>query len=364
MKIIMIGRATLFTHPGGDTMQLVKTAEYLNKLDDIEVEVSSADQEIDFNSYDLLHLFNISRPSDHLGFIKRCPKPYVISTVFVDFSEAEKNHFQFKRRLLYQCLSANQLEYIKALGRIIKGQDKMTDFRYLLKGHRRSIRFILKKADMLLPNSKNEYHRLVKAYGIKQRYAVIPNAIDLNTFQINEGQVPNEYEKFNNAVISVGQITPVKNQLGLIKALSGSEFKVFIIGSPSSNALAYFERCRAVAGDNINFVSHLTQEELAFVYFKAKVHALASWFETTGLVSLEAAFLGCNIVISNRGDQKEYFRNDAYYCDPDHETTILDAVRAAFAAEFNQAFKARIKNEHSWEVTAQKTYFAYKQIID
>jgi glycosyltransferase involved in cell wall biosynthesis len=131
-------------------------------------------------------------------------------------------------------------------------------------------------------------------------------------------------------VICVGQITPVKNQLNIIKALNNSQYKVFIIGNPSSNAVKYYNKCKEIAGSNISFIPFVDQYELAQIYKKSKVHVLASWFETTGLVSLEAAYMGCNIVISNKGDQLEYFKNDAFYCTPDNHNSILVAVNKAY----------------------------------
>lgn len=362
MKVLMIGRSTLFSHPGGDTMQLTKTATYLNKTQKVNVDIKTVEEEINYSDFDFIHLFNICRPADLLGVIKAAKKPYVVSTVFVDFSEAEKNHFKASRRLIYSVLGFNKMEYLKAIARIIKGHDKLTDISYIFKGQKKSIKKIIKGAKILLPNSQSEYDRLVKAYGIKQKHRVIPNAIDIKTFSKNKKE-DNSFDKFNNAVVSVGQITPVKNQLNLIKALKDSKYRVFIIGSPSSNALGYYNKCKEEASSNIEFIPHLQQEDLVDVFKRAKVHALASWFETTGLVSLEAAYSGCNIVISNRGDQKEYFKEDVFYCEPTNISSITEAVHNAFNEKFNSKLKKRIETNYIWEKTAEETYKAYKSVF-
>jgi len=364
IKVLLIGRATLFSHSGGDTVQLTKTAEYLNEIDHLSVDVYTVNQKIDYTIYSLIHLFNISRPSDLLGVIKKSKKPFVVSTIYVDFSEAEKNHFKWHRRFVYRVFNSNQLEYIKSLARIIKGQDKLTDFMFVLKGHKKSIQKIIKDAELLLPNSLNEYKRLAKAFGVEQKFKVIPNAIDLKIFNREITEDDTSYNKYIDAVISVGQITPVKNQMNLIKALNNSKFKVFIIGSPSYNAKDYYNKCKEIAANNICFIPRLKPIELAVIYKKARVHVLASWFETTGLVSLEAAYSGCNIVVSDRGDQFEYFKNDAFYCKPNDTTSILNAVRKSYSSDFNFELKKRIKRNLNWEVTAQKTYFAYRQIFN
>ncbi|MFL1010598.1 glycosyltransferase [Flavisericum labens] len=365
MKVLMVSRATLFTQSGGDTTQITKTAEHINKNSDVHgvsVDIRTVDQNLDYSEYDLLHLFNICRPSDLLGIIKESNLPYVVSTVFVDFSEAEKNHFKKSRRILSKLFNSDNLEFFKAIGRFLKGQEKITDFNYFLLGHKNAVRKIIKKAKVLLPNSESEYQRLFNRYGVNQKYSVIPNGIDFNVFK-HENSSKDKYKKFENSVISVGQITPVKNHLNLIHALNDTDYNVFIIGAPTLNATEYYNKCIGIASKNIFFVDKLDQEELSIIYSKAKVHVLASWFETTGLVSLEAAYLGCNIVITNKGDQLEYFEDNAFYCEPDNIKSIRIAVEKAYTSAPNSAIKHKIISEYNWSITAQKTINAYKEIV-
>ncbi len=360
----MVSRATLFSHPGGDTTQILKTAEYINRYDGVSVEVKTVRDKIDFSKYQLLHLFNVSRPADLLGIINKAHLPYVLSTIFIDYSEVEAHHHNTFRALLSKISSPYQLEYLKTMGRILKKQDKLTDWRYPFLGQKKAIQKVINQAKMLLPNSHSEYKRLQKVFSVNTPFQVIPNAIDINIFSeetIKDKE--NKYKKFKNAVISVGQITPVKNQLTLIKALNNTNYQVFIIGSPSSNALKYYEICRKEALDNITFIPFMKQEELSRVYNMAKVHVLTSWFETTGLVSLEAAIMDCSIVITNKGDQKEYFKEDAYYCNPQSPQSVLEAVDKAYLAGANQRLKERIKKNFTWEVTAQKTMQVYKEVL-
>ena len=54
MRVLMISRATLFTHPGGDTIQIVKTAEYLNKIKNVRVDIKTVSDKIDYINYDLI----------------------------------------------------------------------------------------------------------------------------------------------------------------------------------------------------------------------------------------------------------------------------------------------------------------------
>jgi glycosyltransferase involved in cell wall biosynthesis len=358
----MVGRATLYSHPGGDTVQIVKTAKYLNLIEGVKIDVKSVSEKINYENYDLIHLFNICRPFDILPIVSRSKKPFVVSTVFVDFSETEKNHFKKARRLLFKLLGYDNTEYLKALARIIKGQDRFSNLIFFYQGQKKAIQKIIRKATFLLPNSESEYSRLLRAYNTQQCYEVVPNAIDLEIFN-QEVKNQSFYDQFKDAIITVGQITPVKNQLNLIKALNMIKVKAFIIGSPASNSLGYYNLCRQTANDNISFIPHVEQENLVSIYKKAKVHALASWFETTGLVSLEAAYSGCNIVVSNRGDQREYFENNAYYCEPSDIQSIYNALKLAYTEAYTVDLKRRIIKDFNWGRAAEITQNVYQKIL-
>jgi glycosyltransferase involved in cell wall biosynthesis len=170
--------------------------------------------------------------------------------------------------------------------------------------------------------------------------------------------------KTNNLVLCIGRIEGRKNQLNLIKALNNSTFKLIIIGSYAINQPGYYKACRDAASANIQFIENLAQDRLVDYYSRAKVHALPSWFETTGLSSLEAAILGCNIVITDKGDTKEYFGDMAFYCNPESPESIRRAIEAAAGSPPNEELPQKILKEYTWSVTAEKTFEAYRQVLD
>lgn len=361
LNIVMISRATLFSSPGGDTIQIEKTAEYLRKLGVI-VDIKLAYEEIDYSKYDLMHFFNIIRPNDFLHHVKDSNLPFVVSTIFVDYSEYEKKARTGIIKYLSKVVSSDQLEYLKVIARVMKNNEKLNSMSYLWKGQKRSIRFLIKESSMLLPNSNSEYTRLEKHFNISQTYHVIPNAIDTKIFK--SSKLMNA--KFENSIICIGRIEGRKNQLNLIKAINKTEYKLFIIGKKSPNQLAYYEDCLEEAENNSNvmFIDHIEQSELSSIMQAAKVHVLPSWFETTGLVSLEAAYLDCNLVITDKGDQKEYFEDMAIYCDPNNIESIIDAIDIAYNKPFESKLKEKILREYTWENTAKKTLDGYEQVLE
>jgi glycosyltransferase involved in cell wall biosynthesis len=354
LKVLFIARATLYKDKGGDTVQVLETARQLEKLG-VRVDVRLTNEVIDYTSYDLLHFFNIIRPADILKHIGLSRKPYVVSTIFVDYSEYDKQARKGWAGLLFKIFSGDRIEYMKVVARAVKNGEKIVSPSYLYYGQRRSIRKIIRGAALLLPNSASEYARLSRAYGVEQEYRVIPNAIDPQLFHPPASATVRE----KGLVICVGRIEGRKNQLNLIQALNGTEFNVVIIGSPSANQGGYYEACRAAAGPTISFVPATDQETLKGFYSRAQVHVLASWFETTGLSTLEAAAMGCTIVITDKGDQREYFGGHAFYCDPAVPATILEAVRRAAAALPDGELQKKIFSNYIWERTAEETAKAY-----
>ena len=358
MKVLFISRATLFKDPGGDTIQIMNTAENLKKLE-VDVDIKVANEKIDYRHYDLIHFFNIIRPSDILAHISKNHNPFVVSTIFVDYSEYEKKQRKSFAGTVFKMLSPDFIEYAKVIARNIITGERVLSLSYLLLGQKRSIRKILKQTSLLLPNSNNEYKRLYKRYGVKKNYKVIPNAIDPDLFATKQSTI-----KDNRIVLCVGRIEGRKNQLNLIKAINNSGFKLKIIGSYAINQPAYYRACRDAASADVEFIENLPQSRLIDYYSIAKVHVLPSWFETTGLSSLEAAVMGCNIVITDKGDTKEYFEDMAYYCDPGSPKSIKDAIESAADNPPNEELKNKILREYTWPVTAKKTLEAYHKVLD
>jgi len=357
MKVAFITRSTLFEVPVGDTVQVVQTARHLEALG-VETHIKLSKDEIEYRAYDLLHFFNLTRPADILYHSKKAGKPFVISTILCNYTEYDKHHRKGVG-IIFGFLPANSIEYLKTIARWVLGKDHLASKEYLWKGQRRSIIEILKKVDMVLPNSDSEYHRIIAAYPCKLKYSVVPNGVDQHLFKRNFS-----VKKEDNLVLNVARIEGIKNQLNLIKALNNTRFNLLLIGSHAPNQKAYYDECRSIAAPNITFIDHIPQEELISYYEKAKVHILPSWFETTGLSSIESAAMGCNIVITDKGDAKEYFGDKAFYCDPGNPESILAAVEKASKADYNENLYDIILKRYTWDQAAAETLKAYDQTFN
>lgn len=357
MKIAFITRSTLHKVPGGDTEQVLQTARFLRQLG-VEVDLRLTTENIDYSKYDLLHAFNITRPADLLSHIRKSRKPIVVSTILVDYTEFDKKYRKGLPGFILNLFPKNSNEYIKTIGRWLLNKDSLQTKSYLWKGQQSSIREILRYANWLLPNSEAEYFEIERLYGIKKNYTVVPNGVDDSLYSPIPGIIKDE-----RLVLSAARIEGRKNQLNLIRALNNTNYTLLLTGLPAPNQSKYFAECKKIASTNIAFCGRVPIETLISYYQKAKVHVLPSWHETCGLSSLEAAAMGCNIVITDRGFTREYFGNDAIYCDPNDPASILDAVQRATVREPSQTLQQKILSQYTWQQAAQKTLMAYQNAL-
>lgn len=355
IKVAMITRPNLYSVPGGDTIQIIKTAEFLRHLYNVEVEII-LNNTIDYDKFSLVHFFNIICPEDILGHVYKISSPYVVSTIYVDYREYDNKHREDIVGKISRLVSRDRVEYLKTLTKYLFKKEKISTFRFFFKGHQPSINFILKNSAIILPNSQSEYNRLKKDYKPNENYKIIPNAIDPKTFR-------NEEETERNIILCVGRIEGRKNQLNVIRALKETDYKVIFIGDASPNQKKYYDQCRKEATVNMQFINFISQEELIKYYRRTKVHVLASWFETTGLSNLEAGVMGCNLVIGNRGDVKDYFEDYAFYCEPDDLDSIKNAIDKAWNSDIKHELKNKILHQYTWTQTAKLTYDAYKSVL-
>ena len=358
MKVLFVNRTTANSVPGGDTVQMNFTAKHLQELG-VEVDFIKQNVPINYKEYDLIHFFNITRPTDILVHTQKTKIPFVVSTIFVDYAFYKNSSSNNKMKWLTKLFGTDGIEYVKTLAKHFLKNEKVQYLPYFWKGQKRSIKKILKDASFILPNSENEYKRVIDSYKTKVPYKIIPNGVDFEKFTINA-----EIKRKQKQVLCVGQIEPRKNQLNLIKAINSSDYSLKIIGNSAPNHTGYYEECKQVAKENVSFLSQISQEELAIHYQESEIHILPSWFETTGLVSLEAAYLGCKIVVSPMGDTKDYFRDFAQYCEPDSVNSIKEAINEAHRMEYSTELKNLVITDYNWTNAAKLTKEAYFEILN
>lgn len=366
MKILFQSRKTLYSAPGGDTIQILKTKEFLEKRGitvDISLELTP-----DVSQYDIIHVFNLMRPQElylQVKNAKKYGKRVALSTIYGPYEEYEKKARGGLLQIINNLLSITQIEYLKVIARaILNFEFSKGTLIYLINGHKNLQRKIINKVDVFLPNSESEMQRVAKDFQLKHyNYVNIPNAVDQTKFDFDRTSINPELEQYRNCILCVSRIEGRKNQLNVIRACKDLPYKFVFIGKAGVNFKKYFEQCKDEATDNMFFLGQMEHEKLAQFYKLAKVHILASWMETPGLSSLEAGIMHTNIVVTKKGDTEDYFKDFAFYCEPDNLKSIHNAVYKAYNSNYNKEFSDYIKSNYTWENTAIQTLKGYTSIL-
>lgn len=352
---------------GGDTIQMMKTKAALETMG-ITVESRHVSELERVSGYDIAHVFNIqTADSSWLAFetLRKQGIPTLLSPIYWDMLDHWFDlALDMSRlwRLLTQSLGKSMARQLYVGWQRRKAPRASTW---------RLQRLLLENALCVLPNSQSEGDLLQETFRLngtfQQRTHVVPNGIDINLF--DPMPQPGEWftERFGvqDFVLEVGAVSPVKNQLGLIEALFDVPVPIVIVGQPAPEMPEYAKICRARADErgNVIFVDRLPHELLPGIYALAAVHALPSWRETPGLVSLEAAASGCRIVTTSIGSTRDYFGDMAHYCYPDDHQSIRDAVEAALAQPRSPQLREHILKNFNWQRAGEATLKAYEAVL-
>lgn len=366
MKVLFQSRKTLFSGTGGDTIQILKTKEYLERLN-VKVDITT-ELEPDVSGYDLVHIFNLMRPQEvYLQVLnaKKYRKPVALSTIYGLYTEYDRKARGGLAGLVGKVLGPYQIEYAKVLARSVLNRelDKGT-LLFFRHGYLELQKRICEMVDVFLPNSESEMKRVADDMGLSHyEYVVVPNAVDAEIFSYGDCEIPQELERYRDCILCVARIEGRKNQLNLVRAAKGLPWKLVLIGKPAPNHMAYFRQVQREAGPNVEILGQMEHDGLAAFYKAAKVHVLASWMETPGLSSLEAGAMGCNVVVTEKGDARDYFGEHAFYCEPASIDSIRQSIILAYEKNRDNYLRDHIAKNYIWNRAAEITLAKYMLII-
>ena len=333
MKVLLQNRSSYRNSIAGDGIQMIKTQEYLRKLN-IDTDISS-DSNIDLAKYDLVHLFNLM-PVDE---------------IYPLFQNARNQ----KKKIVLSTIYWNPDEFLR--------QSKISQ--HLKDWWQKSMPMreeVLQGVDLILPNSNLELAVIQKQFSYVPKARIVTNGVDkIYGFAKPESFIARH--GWHDFLLSVGRICRRKNQLAIIQAAKNLGLPLILIG-PLNDGIYYQECRRAAAGHKVLFIDSLSEQELSSAYAAARVHVLASWYDTPGLVSLEAALAGCMIVTTVRGCAKEYLGALAYYCNPVNSISIEKAVENAWHIKKSPELKFHVLNFFTWEKVAAQTLAVYKTVLE
>jgi len=335
--------------PGGHLVQMRATAESLRKLG-VDARTYEA-PDPDLTGVDVVHGFGLV-PRE-LRATRRLGSRIVLSPIYWSRSyRLESDSESISARTRTRLRSAAVLTKAALLGpdALARKAAVYSDAGLVA---------TFESADLLLPNSAAEAHAVQNELSVTTPMQVVPNAVDEELLGLDE-----QPEAERCTVLCLGRLEPHKNQLSVIRALSGTGLPVEIVGPVHPDHQAYEAACRESAGPNIRFFGFVDRDEHTQALRRARVSVLASWFETTGLASLEAAATGAKVVTTERGFAREYFGESALYCDPGSEASIRSAVLSAWEQPHDGRLRKRIAEQFTWRHTAEATLAGYRAVLD
>ncbi len=176
---------------------------------------------------------------------------------------------------------------------------------------------VIQSSDKIIVSTENEKCNIVDLYGARSnKISVIPCGVNTNLFkplkQVNAenfGAIKDE-----RLILYVGRIEPLKGPGLLLDSLAlmdkandkKGRWRCLIIGGGDSSRTEIARLNKQATDLNINrridFPGIIPQEELVNYYNLADVLAVPSYYESFGLVALEALASGCPVVATDVGD--------------------------------------------------------------
>ncbi len=353
MKIAFAIRPNYLEVRGGDTFQLLKTKEYLERDWGSDITIVTSPEELVKGSFDLLHVFNLQTTDFTLRMV-RTAKDIGIK-VFLSPILWHSGASRYVNRASRLTCNFNVISGFKIISTISE--------RLSIRAGYTQRKEIIEKCDAILPNSDEEREIVYTIFGSNVPAYVIPNCIDNSLKQSNvNASLP------ENIILEVGRIEPTKNQLAVILAMMDhKEIPLYFVGQQNPIKKHYIDYVKMMAArrGNTYFVEDVPQVDLIAYYKAAKVHVLPSFRESPGLVTLEAMYYNTNVVVSsNRYCPISYYQFDkyGYICDPFSITSVKKAIISAYESDVREVPHEYFDLIH-YQNAARLTHEAYTNIM-
>jgi glycosyltransferase involved in cell wall biosynthesis len=298
--------------------------------------------------YDLARKVREDRPDLlHVQYTApvRCPVPVVVSVHDVSFLE----HPEY-----FPGLRARQLQW--------------------------TVRRTVRRAARILTGSEFSRASILKVYGDleEEKVVVVPNAAASEFRPLSRpAALKAVHDRFSIAapfILSVGDLQPRKNQIGLIRAFARMvrafpqlKQNLVLAGKQTWFGGKVHEAAReSGVGDRIQFTGFVSDDDLLQLYNACDLFVFPSFYEGFGLPVLEAMACGRAVACSNTSALPEVVDGAALLFDP---YAVDEIVRALADLLLDAEWRARVERlglqraaHFSWQKTAEKTLAVFHEV--
>ncbi len=242
-----------------------------------------------------------------------------------------------------------------------------------------TVKRTVRAAARILTPSEFSRRSIIRAYGIDaERVVVVHNAVS-NTFRPVHQDTAAHWvrQKFGIAtpfVLTVGDLQPRKNHLGLIRAFEDLirhypqlPHHLVMVGKETwfGSTIRRAAQRSSVAG-RIHFTGWVSDDELRHFYGACDAFVFPSFYEGFGLPILEAMACGRAVACSNTSAMPEVANAAALLFDPHRPSEITRALRDLLLDSELRARTERLGSQRAagftWSRAAQKTLSVYYDV--
>ncbi|MFQ5855136.1 MAG: glycosyltransferase [Anaerolineae bacterium] len=248
---------------------------------------------------------------------------------------------------------------------------------------------IMRFADRLVAATPRDREQMITFYGADPtKIAVIPPGVDLELFR----PIPQVEAKAHlglpaehRMILFVGRIEPLKGLDTLIRAMARlvekepllrGAFCVCIIGGEvepelMDDEMRRLNRLRGELGisDVVTFLGSRDQTELPYYYSAAEMIAVPSYYESFGMVALEAMACGTPVIASDVGGLSFIVRDgETGFLIPERDTDALAEKMLLFLSrpELRDDLGSRgveIAQGYAWSSIARQILSLYREVL-
>jgi len=176
-------------------------------------------------------------------------------------------------------------------------------------------RLVAHEVDRVICASQGEKEMIGSLYGVpSQRITVVPCGVDTDVFRpLDKAAMRRKLGlgAKEQIVLFVGRIEPLKGIDVLLRAVShlDGHFRVLVIGGDGKDGARKSELAALAAelriADKVTFLDAVPHESLPTYYNAADICVVPSYYESFGLVAVEAMACGVPVIASRVGGLKE-----------------------------------------------------------
>jgi D-inositol-3-phosphate glycosyltransferase len=239
---------------------------------------------------------------------------------------------------------------------------------------------LARQAERIVCASQHEKHLLVRLYDADpERIAVVPCGVDLDLFRPQDKETARRALGYSDEriILFVGRIEPLKGIDILINAVAQlgeeSDFHVLIVGGDrrSRKQVSHLQGLASDlgVGERVCFLGAVDHEQLPLYYNAADVCVVPSYYESFGLVALEAMACGTPVVASRVGGLTGTVRDGetgyliSWRCpEPFAERLELLLGNEALRRRFGEAAR-EVVERYRWANVAEAVVALYRELL-